>query len=482
MHSRARATTRAASHEPDSAGGRVRLRARPRFRAEVPAVHPRAPTGTCAADAAEAAGPGASPGQALPARRHPRRVLAAVEVAIAVVVLGWATNPRLGALPADADLVRGGWWVAYGLVAGVAAPRWRALAGRLRREPAVVGLVVIAWLSIGWTALPAFTAGGRWHLAGSTLVAAWLAARFSPLAITALVGSAVALTSAVSLGLLAGEVPWAATLEGYDAGWTGVWPHRNQAGIRAALGAVALGGIVAAMLDPPRGVDARRTVVIAAAAGGVGACLAMAVGSRSATAPVVLAVASVVAAAVGLRALARRDGRARRLAAAGTGLGVVGGITALAEWPALLDLLDRRPDVTGRTDLWAALWERVGEWPVAGHGYNAFWAGTRGPSAGIWEAFSGPPHAHNGYLDVMLELGVVGLVVGLVLVVRVAARLGAAAWRRPTPATAAPALLLVGLLLHPLSSSPLFAGRNLFWIALAALALSAGDSTDRVAA
>lgn len=115
---------------------------------------------------------------------------------------------------------------------------------------------------------------------------------------------------------------------------------------------------------------------------------------------------------------------------------------------------------------------------MVGHGYNAFWAGTRGPSAGIWEAFNGPPHAHNGYLDVMLELDVVGLVVMLVIVVRVLVRLGAAAWRCPAPATAAPALLLVGLLLHPWSSSPLFAGRNLFWIALAALALSGGDVTD----
>lgn len=485
MHSRARAKTRASSHEPDSAGGHVRLRAQPRFHGELPAVHSSAPTGKRAA-VETADGPRASPSQTLLARcRRPRRALAAVEVVIAVAVLGWATNPRLGALPADADLVRGGWWVAYCVVAGVAAPRWRALVGRLRREPAIVGLVVIAWLSIGWTALPAFTAGGRWHLAGSTLVAVWLAARFSPLAITALVGSAVALTSVVSLGLVAGEVPWASTVEGYDAGWTGVWPHRNQAGIRAALGAVALGGVIAAMLPLSRGPGpprwARwatpRTAVLAGAVAGVGACLAMALGSRSATVPVVLAVVSVVAAAIGLRGLARRGGRARRLAVAGAGLGVAGGMVALAERSMLLDLLDRRPDVTGRTDLWAALWERVVEWPVVGHGYNAFWAGTRGPSAGIWEAFNGPPHAHNGYLDVMLELGVVGLVVMLVIVGRVVIRLGVAAWRCPTPATAAPALLLAGLLLHPWSSSPLFAGRNLFWIALAALALS-GDSTD----
>lgn len=478
MHSRARATHQH-SRQPDSVAERVRLRAPPRFgigpRLFQPGPFPGKVATAETVAAADAERQRGDLSETTPSSRRRRaRAWVAVEVAVAAGVLVWATNPRVGLDPPDAELVRAGWWAAYAAVAGVAVPRWRALADRLRREPAIVGLVIVAWLSVGWTALPAFTAGGRWHLAGTTLVALWLAARFSPLAITALVGSAVALASTVSLGLLAADVSWAAAVDGYEAGWTGVWPHRNQAGIRAAVGAVALGGIVAAMMATPGWPSRHRKVAIAGVLVGTGACLAMALGSRSATVSVVLAVALTTGAAIGLRRLARRGGRARRFAVTVTGLGALGVLAAVVERSLLLELLNRRPDVTGRTDLWAALWGRVTDWPVVGHGYNAFWAGSHGPSAGIWEAFNGPPHAHNGYLDVLLELGVVGLVLLLLVVGGLVARTSVAVWRRPTPAVAAPALLVVALLLHAWSSSPLFAGRNVFWIALAALALSTG--------
>src|SRR5262249_53870477 len=47
-----------------------------------------------------------------------------------------------------------------------------------------------------------------------------------------------------------------------------------------------------------------------------------------------------------------------------------------------------------------------------GHGYAAFWLGWEGESAKIWAALPWmPPHAHNGFLDLGLELGVIGIVV-----------------------------------------------------------------------
>ncbi|MFU8771954.1 MAG: O-antigen ligase family protein, partial [Anaerolineales bacterium] len=53
-----------------------------------------------------------------------------------------------------------------------------------------------------------------------------------------------------------------------------------------------------------------------------------------------------------------------------------------------------------------------------GYGLNSFWLGWEGPSAQIW-AVSGwqPGYAHNGYLDLWLSLGIIGLTLGVILLI-----------------------------------------------------------------
>jgi O-antigen ligase len=74
-------------------------------------------------------------------------------------------------------------------------------------------------------------------------------------------------------------------------------------------------------------------------------------------------------------------------------------------------LLGRKADLTGRTDLiWDVLLPIAHQYPVLGQGYGAFWIT---PVAGLTLDVN---EAHNGYLDVFIELGAVGLVL-LALVV-----------------------------------------------------------------
>lgn len=69
--------------------------------------------------------------------------------------------------------------------------------------------------------------------------------------------------------------------------------------------------------------------------------------------------------------------------------------------------------LTGRSDIWALVLEAYQHWPWLGAGYGAFWLGEEvGWSRLIAEALYWVPHqAHNGYLDVLNELGIVGLAV-----------------------------------------------------------------------
>ena len=75
------------------------------------------------------------------------------------------------------------------------------------------------------------------------------------------------------------------------------------------------------------------------------------------------------------------------------------------------------PTFTGRTSLWEFSLDNVAQRPLLGHGYQAFWnIGKAAPSHRAEPGFIHvTPHAHNGYIDTMLELGVIGLVV-LVLI------------------------------------------------------------------
>jgi exopolysaccharide production protein ExoQ len=81
----------------------------------------------------------------------------------------------------------------------------------------------------------------------------------------------------------------------------------------------------------------------------------------------------------------------------------------------MLQTLGRDPTLTGRTQLWGVALEYSGD-PLLGTGFESFWLGER--LQRIWSIYWWHPNeAHNGYLEVFLNLGVVGvLLLGIVLV------------------------------------------------------------------
>jgi exopolysaccharide production protein ExoQ len=75
--------------------------------------------------------------------------------------------------------------------------------------------------------------------------------------------------------------------------------------------------------------------------------------------------------------------------------------------------------LTGRTDIWALVFLSIAEHPINGIGYGAFWLGQDGPSQYVSDILHWVPmQAHNGYIDIVNELGIVGLglFVGIVIV------------------------------------------------------------------
>jgi len=77
--------------------------------------------------------------------------------------------------------------------------------------------------------------------------------------------------------------------------------------------------------------------------------------------------------------------------------------------------LGRNPTLTGRTDIWAAVIPMAPN-PLVGAGFESFWLSPHVHQR-LWELIPGLPlnEAHNGYIEVYLELGWVGLgLIGLI--------------------------------------------------------------------
>jgi O-antigen ligase len=90
------------------------------------------------------------------------------------------------------------------------------------------------------------------------------------------------------------------------------------------------------------------------------------------------------------------------------GLSLYTWVTSNAE--ALLGSLGKDTTLTGRGDLWPLVLNVIWKRPWLGYGYGGFWYGWDSEASALWYAATWtPPNSHNGFLDIWLQLGFVGL-------------------------------------------------------------------------
>lgn len=88
----------------------------------------------------------------------------------------------------------------------------------------------------------------------------------------------------------------------------------------------------------------------------------------------------------------------------------LGGAFVYLLGPDLLVMLGRDPTLTGRTDIWKQLLPSIESRPLLGYGFSAFWLGLQGESGKIIQQMNWTfGYAHNGYIEICLQLGLVGL-------------------------------------------------------------------------
>jgi O-antigen ligase len=145
------------------------------------------------------------------------------------------------------------------------------------------------------------------------------------------------------------------------------------------------------------------------------------------------------------------------------------GVVALANTEAIFSALGKDPTLTGRTPMWLAVIDMIERRPLLGYGYSAFWGGLESASAPVllrlgWNT----PHAHNGFLDILLQLGAVGMIVFL-FALFTAAREGVRLVRKDHGTVALwPLLFLSFLVLYNITETTVLQQNNVYWSLYAA--------------
>jgi O-antigen ligase len=130
--------------------------------------------------------------------------------------------------------------------------------------------------------------------------------------------------------------------------------------------------------------------------------------------------------------------------------------------------------LTGRTVIWDFALSEIARHPLLGWGYKSFWlVGSDAPSvvdAPAW--VKQMPNSHNGYYDVMLELGYVGLALLVSFLITTLHALGRMADRDRTRAWIVLSLILF-VIFYNFLESLWFRAFDLIWVVFVVLVAEA---------
>ena len=175
------------------------------------------------------------------------------------------------------------------------------------------------------------------------------------------------------------------------------------------------------------------------------------------------AVAIVLAGALVVRRSRARETR-RIVYAVSAGVAVLAAAVLIVFRDQIFAALGRSSDLTGRQEIWAAVLERVAHSPIVGNGFASPWIPTD-PAFDGWITDHGISvfHAHDMWIDVLLQLGVVGLLLMAVAYLSLLWRAWFFAVDRPrwdlrddrafSPLSLLPVLFTAALLVHGIVES-----------------------------
>jgi O-antigen ligase len=308
-----------------------------------------------------------------------------------------------GSTPTDGDPT----WrlilsLGYLSVAFILAPYYRETLYVLRRNWFLAALVLLALFSFLWAETPALALRRAISALGATLLGVALAVRLSledQLRLLSWLFRIITLLSLACIVLL----PSYGISDSVAREWRGIFDYKNALGFAMALSILVEWHLPAHTRFSN---TLNRLAMLASAV--------LLFFSGSLTPTLALAGSLLI---IEMYKLATQRLRIPRRATVLAALLMVsfGAMLLSVNNERITSALGRSSDLTGRTEIWSSVVSYILERPVLGYGYSGFWYGAFSQSSAVDLAMGTMiMYSHNGYLEILLNLGAVGFVLTLV--------------------------------------------------------------------
>jgi exopolysaccharide production protein ExoQ len=178
--------------------------------------------------------------------------------------------------------------------------------------------------------------------------------------------------------------------------------------------------------------------------------------------------ATVISSAVWFKPKARNLTLVLVIIAAG-----LGAYLAISHRTTVTTSVGKDPSLTGRTELWRMAIKSIQDRPALGYGYGAFWGQHQQLAYRIREDahWLTAPHSHNGYLEMALGLGFVGLASLLCVYAQMGRRAYGYLKNNQVSLAKAPLIYLIFFIIYQFTEASLVGGNSIFWIMFTVVSL-----------
>ncbi len=346
--------------------------------------------------------------------------------------------------------------------------RWKKVMQVMKKEKIILLLVGIAAFSLVWSYIPKKTFTRGIAIVGTSLFGLYLASRYSIKQQLQLLGWMYGIAVLLSFVFI-GALPNLGIMSGIHEGkWRGIYNHKNT------LGKVIVPGITVFLL---LAIGSKKYSWLFWMAFSLAFILLI----RSSSTSSLLNGVFLIAACISFRVFRWRDNLMVPSTIAIASFGTIFYVVISVTTEAILKALGKDPSLTGRGDMWPYIFEMIGKEPFFGYGYGAFWYGPDTPSFYIWQATGWtPPNSHNGFLDIWLQIGLIGLLIFLFGFFAITLP-KALYWLRTTktPEGFWPLTYMTYILLANISETTLMVQNDIFWVLYVAIAFSVQIPPER---
>ena len=145
----------------------------------------------------------------------------------------------------------------------------------------------------------------------------------------------------------------------------------------------------------------------------------------------------------------------------------------------IFGLFGKDVTLSGRIPLWIILFEMIQDKLLLGYGYEAFWNGQGSPSMRVInQLFWIPNDAHNGYIDIVLSIGIIGFALVVLKVIELFKNTKSLFNINKNAKYLIVISMIVYVLLLNVTSTSILVQNSIFWILL--VSLSAGIKNEKL--